>query len=166
MGKADQKPKKDEYTRYLKKPVLEETDIPNPIQGPVKDPNTLFHFMRDLKDSAVPTFIGVFLDDDYLSVGNQILGHHTAEDFKTGLLFKFHYILGGKRFVLMTNHTNGDATPTEADRQLISDLQVKVKVLDEVEFFDYVIVAGDHFWSMTTQDGTACHCGQQHYWEG
>jgi nicotinic acid mononucleotide adenylyltransferase len=35
-----------------------------------------------------------------------------------------------------------------------------------LEIFDYVIVAGDHYWSMTTQNGTACHCGQQHYWEG
>jgi len=143
---------------------LEETNIPNSIQGPVKNPNKLFHFMKELKDSAVPTFVGVFLDDDYLSIGNQILGHIKAKDFSTGLLFRFHYILGGKRFVLMTNHTNGDATPTEEDRKLISDLQIKTKVLDEIEFFDYVIVAGDHYWSMNVQNGTACHCGQQHYW--
>lgn len=155
----------NEHTQYLKKPVLEETDIPNPIQGPVRDPDKLIHFMRDLKSSAVPTFIAIFLDENYFSVGNQILGHLTAEDFKTGLLFKFHYIFGGQKFVLMTNHTNNDATPTEADRKLITDLQIKTKVLDEIEFFDYVVVADDHYWSMTQQNGTACHCGQQCYWK-
>ncbi len=159
--------KKIEGTNYLKKPILKETDIPNPIQGQIKDPDKVFHFMKDVHDSTVPKMWAILLNENYYSVGNEplALGEHAKpENFKNGALYHYYLLLGAKRFMIVTNHMTDDATPTDEDRKLIKQLQMEVELFSfKPDFYDYVIVAGDHYWSMSTQDGTACHCGQQHH---
>lgn len=160
-GKASHR---EESKQYLKHPVLKETDIPNPIQGPVQDPNTLFHFIKDVHDSTVPKVWGIFLNNEYCSVGNEPLALGEGADpqhFSTRSLVHFFGVFYAKRFIVVTNHLNDDACPTEGDKELIKRLERLTEVL-EADFADYVIVAGDSYWSMNVQNGTACHCGQQH----
>lgn len=157
-----------EGTNYLRKAVLEDTDIPNPIQGPVKDPNALLHFMKDVHNATVPKMWGIFLDKDYLSIGNELLalgGNAEPARFSTKGVAHFASVFYAERIVILTNHINDGATPTEEDLKLIKRLDRVAEAL-EVNFYDYVIVAGNHYWSMTSQNGTACHCGQQHYISG
>ncbi len=159
--------KKYDDVQYMKVYKVEETDTPNPIQGPVKDPNTLFHFMRDVHDSTVPKIWGIFLNEQCLSIGNEPLaiGHHAEPlNFETGTLSHFYSLFFAKKFILLTNHTTDDASPSEEDKDLIRRLQNDSQTLSyKPQFEDYIIVAGDHYWSMNKRNGTACHCGQQHY---
>lgn len=157
---------KNSDTHYLKKPLLEETNTPNPLQGPIKDSDQLYHFIQDVHDATLPKLWGIFLNEDYLSLGNEplALGHHAQpENFATGTLFHFYALFFAKRFLIVTNHTTDDAAPSDGDKDLIRRLQADAQALSfKPHFADYVIVAGDHYWSMSKQDGTACHCGQQH----
>ncbi len=155
----------NEETNYLKRPILEETDIPNPLQDPVNDPNVLFHFLRDVHDSTVPKVLGIFLNKAYCSLGNEPLALGEGADpthFSTRSLVHFFGVFYAERFIVVTNHVHSDASPTEGDRKLIKRLERVAEVL-EGDFADYVIVSGDTYWSMNVQNGTACHCGQQHY---
>ncbi len=157
--------KKTEGTRCLKRPKLEETNIPNPIQEQVKSPDKLSYFMKDVHDATVPKVWGIFLNKDYFSVGNESLafgGNAEPEHFSTKGVAHFVSLFCAERFVILTNHLTDNATPTEEDLKLINRLEWMAKML-EVNFHDYVIVAGDHCWSMTVQNGKACHCGNQQY---
>jgi len=157
--------KKLEGVQYLKRPVLEETNIPNPIQGPVKDPNKLFHFMKDVHDSTIPKMWAIFLNEGRYSIGNEplALGEHALpENLSIKSLTHFAAFFYSAHVILLTNHVNGDATPTEEDKKLVKKVEHVLEPM-EISFADYVIVAGDHYWSMNVQNGTACHCGQQHY---
>ncbi len=163
--KENKEEKKVEGTRYLKRPTLEETNILNPIQGQVKSPDKLLHFMKDVHDATIPKIWGIFLNKDYFSVGNEPLalgGNADPEQFSTKGVAHFVSLFYAERFITLTNHTTGDATPTEGDLKLMKRLERVAEVL-EADFYDYVIVAGDHYWSMTVKNGKACHCGQQHY---
>jgi DNA repair protein RadC len=128
--------------------------------------------MKDVHDSTVSKMWGIFLNEDYCSIGNEplALGEHAEpKNFvnMTGNIYRYYTLFGAKRYVLVTNHISNDATPTEADKELIRRLNMDTQNITFRPILqDYVIVAGDHYWSMTTQNGTACHCGQQHYWEG
>ena len=164
-----QESKKDDQTQYLKRPILEETDIPNPIQGPIKDPNKVFHFMKDVHDSTVPKMWGIFLDAEGCSLGNEPLAlgiDAEPENFDIENIFHFYYLFHAKGVTLVTNHIHNDATPSDADKELIRKTQSAKALLQRVSLVDYIIVAGDHYWSMANQDGTSCHCGHQHYIEG
>ena len=166
MTEENPEDKKLEGVQYLKKPVIEETNIPNPIQGPVQDPNKLFHFMKDVHDSTVPKMWAIFLNEGRYSIGNEpiALGEHALpQNLNLKALTHYAAFFYAAHVILLTNHTNDDATPSEEDKQLIKHVEQALAPM-EVNFADYVIVAGDHYWSMTTQNGTACHCGQQHYW--
>ena len=111
----------------------------------------------------------MFLNADYLSIGNEPLAlgeHANPKNFveMTGNIYHYYSVFLAKRFILLTNHITDDATPTEADKELIKRLQEDSRYISfKPDFYDYVIVAGDHYWSMNVQNGTACHCGQQHY---
>ena len=166
--KDNQEQRKNDETQYLKRPVLEETKTPNPIQGPVKDPNQLYHFIKDVHDSTVPKMWGIFLGKDQCSLGNEPLAlgiDAEPENFDIENIFHFYYLFHAKGVVLVTNHIKDDATPTKADKALIEKVQAARTLLRRISLVDYVVVAGDHYWSMSGQNGTACHCGQQHYWE-
>jgi len=52
---------KDDETQYIHLPKLERTDTPNPIQGRVKGPDQLYHFIRDVHDATTPKMWGIFL---------------------------------------------------------------------------------------------------------
>ena len=147
--------------RYLKRCKLEETDIPDPIQGQVHDPEDLFVFFKDLENEAAPKIITVILDEKNLSLGNTVLGLGIKpSELDTRLLFGFASVHHALKFVIIVNHPSGDAAPTDDDRRLISQLQAQSQIM-KIEFYDYVIVARDMYWSMTIQDGTACRCGHQ-----
>ena len=163
----DDAPKKDEYTQYLKRPVLEETNTPNPIQGPIRNPDKLYHFIKDVHDATAPKMWAVYLGENDFSLGNEPLAlgpHAEPEHFDIESIFHYYYLFMAKSVILLTNHINGDATPTDADRKLIERIHTAIAPLRRVSLRDYVIVGDGHYWSMTVQDGTACHCGQQHHW--
>jgi len=67
------------------------------------------------------------------------------------------------QFIVIVNHPNGDAAPTDDDRKLVGLLQVQAQVM-RANFHDYVIVGcNGTYWSMRLHKGTACHCGRQEY---
>ena len=157
--------KKDTETQYIKRPVLQETDIPNPIQGPVLNADPLFHFLQDVHDASTPKMWGIFLNKERHSVGNEILAigdGANPKGFNTRSLVHYYGVFYAHRFAIITNHLSDDAAPSEGDKELISRLQ-QIATLLEAEFTDYIVVAGDHYWSMSGSNGTACHCGKQHY---
>ena len=162
-SKDESKGKKETGKRYLKKFKLEQTDMENPIQGQVKDPEALYVFMRDLQDTSVPKIIGVYLDENHMSVANEVLGLGIKpSELGVDVLFGFATVFRAPKFIIITNHPSVDATPDESDRKLIRRLQAQSHIMKK-QFVDYVIVAGKTYWSMNVLDGTACHCGQQEY---
>ncbi len=160
---------KNDSVRYLREPVLQETLYPNPLQGELKNPDKLFHFLDDVHDSTVPKMWGIFMDEDYCSIGNELLALSnpaTPEEFAklTGNIYHYYALFKAFRFTLITNHLTQNPTPTEADKQLIEALRFDSQSLSfKPNFYDYVIVSGNSYWSIAAQNGTACHCGKQHY---
>lgn len=163
-GKSDN----DRKTQFLKKPSVTDTDIESPIQGPVMDEKPLFTFVQQNHDSAVAKMWGVFLDDNYMVLGIEPLafGDNAApEQFNTAALFHYYSVFFAKRFILMSYRYNAtdDPAPTDADKKLIETLQMQAKIMNNADFSNYAIFAGDRYWSTRQQNGTACHCGSQDY---
>lgn len=153
--------------RYLKKFEIVETDAELPIQGQVRDPDDLYKFLKDLEDEHVPKVIAIYLDDNNLFLGHQVFLGASSGNFDTQLLYHYYAIFLAKKFMVLINHPGAmDATPSEADRKLIRNLQADTQVLSFKPFFaDFVIVAKKTYFSMATNDGTACRCGHQQYIE-
>ncbi len=158
----------DEGVQFLKKAKVEDTGIESPIQGPVVDEKPLFNFIEQNHDSAVAKMWGVFLDENYMALGIEPLAfgdNAEPEKFNTAALFHYYSVFFAKRFVLMSYRYNAtdDPAPTDADKKLIDTLQMQARIMNDADFSNYAIFAGNHYWSTRQQNGTACHCGSQDY---
>ena len=89
----------------------------------------------------------------------------SSQNFDTQLLYHYYSIFLAKKFIILINHPNSmDATPNESDRKLMRALQADAQVLSFKPFFaDFIVVAKKTYFSMATNDGTACRCGHQQY---
>lgn len=164
----DYKDGKDEGRQFLKKALVEDTGIESPIQGPVLDEKPLVGFVQQNHDSAVAKMWGVFLDENYMVLGVEPLAFGDGAEpskFNTGALFHYYSVFCARRFILMSYRFNAtdDPAPTDADKTLIDTLQMQSKIMNDADFSNYAIFAGNHYWSTRQQNGTACHCGKQHY---
>ncbi len=155
----------DGTTRYLKKFEIVETEVELPIQGQVRDPDDLFRFLKDLESESVSKVIGIYLDANNLFLGHQVFLGSSPATFDTQLLYHYYSLFLAKKFMVLVNHPgSNDATPNEADRKLMRALQADAQVLSFRPFFaDFVVVARKTYFSMATNDGTACRCGHQEY---
>jgi DNA repair protein RadC len=158
----NQEHKNDDGKRYLKKYEIVETDVELPIQGQVRDPEDLYKFLKDLEDDNVSKVIGIYLDDKNLFLGHQVFLGSSPE---TQMLWHYYSLFLAKKFMLLMNHPGStDPTPDEADKKLMRALQADSQVLSFKPFFeDFIIVAKKSYFSMATNDGTACRCGHQEY---
>ena len=130
-----------DQTNYIKRPVLEETSVPNVIQEPIKSPDTLFHFIKDVHDSTVPKMWGIYLNEHDCSIGNEVLAlgiNAEPKNFNIETIFHFYYVFQAKSLMLVTNHIHRDATPTEADKALIRKMESAKTLLESVTLKDYV----------------------------
>ena len=163
---SKKKPYEDEYTRYLKQFKVVETKTALPIQGQVHDPEDLYTFLKDLHNEQVPKIVGVYLDDNLFFLGHQVFLGATPKIFDTQLLYHHFNLFLAKKFILILNHPSGDATPTKEDVKLMKKLQMDSELLSfKPCFADYIIVGSKSYFSMATNDGTACRCGHQEYFE-
>lgn len=155
----------EEAKRYLKKFEIVETDVELPIQGQVRDPEDLYKFLKDLENESVSKVIGIYLDDKNLFLGHQVFLGSSPKNFDTQMLWHYFSLFLAKKFILLINHPGStDPTPDEADRKLMRALQADAQVLSFKPYFaDFIIVAKKSYFSMATNDGTACHCGHQEY---
>lgn len=153
--------------RYLKKFEIIETDVELQIQGQVLDPKDLYTFLKELEDENVPKVIAIYLDDNNLFLGHQVFLGLSPANFDTQLLYHYYSIFLARKFILLINHPGtNDATPNDMDRELMRTLQADAQVISFKPYFaDFVIVAGNSYFSMATNDGTACRCGHQQYIE-
>lgn len=154
--------------QFLKKALVEDSGIESPIQGPVLDEKPLFTFIQQNHDSAVAKMWGVFLDENYMVLGVEPLAFGDSAEpgkFNTAALFHYYSVFFAKRFVLMAYRYNAtdDPAPTDADKQLIDTLQMQSRIMNNADFSNYAIFTANHYWSTRQQNGTACHCGKQHY---
>lgn len=162
MAKKEQDHK--EHKRYLKKFEIVETDQELPIQGQVRDPEDLYVFLKDLENDQVPKIIGIYLDQNHLFLAHQVFLGQTSATFETQPFHFYYNIFLAKRFIVLINHPNGDSTPTDDDIKLMKKFQNDAAVLSYHPFFaDFIIVGKKSYYSMATNDGTACHCGHQEY---
>jgi len=157
----------EELKRYLKKFEIVETTVELPIQGQVRDPEDMYMFLKDLESENVPKIIGVYLDDQNLFLGHQVFLGASSKTFDTQMLYHYYSLFLAKKFILLLNHPgSGDPTPNEDDRKLMRALQADAQVLSFKPYFaDFVIVGKKSYFSMATNDGSACRCGHQEYIE-
>jgi DNA repair protein RadC len=154
----------DDTKRYLKKFEVIETEAELPIQGQIKDPEDLYVFLKDLHSEQVPKVIGIYLDANNLFLGHQVFLGISASNFDTAHLYHYYLLFLAKKFILLINHPSGDATPTEDDLTLMRTLQMDANLLSfKPQFADYIVVGAKSYFSMATNDGTACKCGHQEY---
>jgi DNA repair protein RadC len=153
--------------RYLKEFQIVETETELPIQGQVRDPEDLYQFLKDLESEHTPKIIAVYLDEKNLFLGHQVFLGATPFDFDTQLLYHYYNLFLAKKYILLINHpSSGDPTPDAADRELMKALQTDAQALSFRPFFeDFVIVGKKTYFSMATNDGSACKCGHQEYLE-
>lgn len=158
----------DDGKRYLKKFAIVETEMELPIQGQVQDPEDLYKFLKDLESEHTPKIIGVYLDANNLFLGHQVFLGATPKTFDTQFLYHYYFLFLAKKYILLINHPqSGNPTPDEDDRKLIRALQTDAQSLSfRPHFEDFVIVGKKTYFSMATNDGTACRCGHQEYIEG
>lgn len=156
--------KNDDGKRYLKQFEIVETKVELPIQGQVRDPEDLYIFLKDLENDQVPKIIGVYLDANHLFLGHQIFLGQTPATFDTQMFHFYYNLFLAKRFVVLINHPNGNATPTDDDLKLLKKFESDSQILSYHPFFaDFIVVGKKSYYSMATNDGTACHCGHQEY---
>lgn len=157
--------KHEEGKRYLKKFEIIETDVELPIQGQVRDPEDLYKFLKDLENENVSKIIGIYLDEKNLFLGHQVFLGSSPKNFDTQMLWHYFSLFLAKKFILLMNHPgSNDPTPDEVDRKLIRALQADSQVLSFHPYFaDLIIVSKRSYFSMATNDGTACHCGHQEH---
>ena len=155
--------------QYLRKAKFVETSIQSPIQGPVLDEKPLFNFIKQNHDSTIPKVWGVFMDENHMVLGIEALAFGdsaTPEKFNEASKVIFHYFAAffASRFILINYRVTAldDPAPTDADKTFIDTLLMKSKIM-EADMSNYIIVSGDHYWSTRQKNGTACHCGKQHY---
>lgn len=169
MNNTNHKEEKGHYEgdlkRYLKKFEIVETQVELPIQGQVRDPEDMYMFLKDLENENVPKMIGVYLDAQNLFLGHQVFLGATPKTFDTQMLYHYYSLFLAKKFILLINHPgSGDPTPDDEDRKLMRALQADAQVLSFKPFFDdFVIVGKKSYFSMATNDGSACRCGHQEY---
>ena len=150
-------------TRYLKKWDIVDAEVESPIQGQVKDPEDLYLFLKDLENELVPKMIAVYLDDNNQFMGHQVFLGQTPGTFDTAHLYHYYLIFLAKKYMLLTNHPQGDAAPTEADCAFMDTLVLDSRLLSfKPQFADYIIVGDKTYYSMATHEGKACMCGRQH----
>lgn len=157
--------KYEDGKRYLKQFEIVETKVELPIQGQVHDPEDLYKFLKDLESEHTPKVIGVYLDSNNLFLGHQMFLGTTPKTFDTQLLYHYYSLFLAKKYILLINHPgSGDPTPDEDDRRLIRALQADAQSISFKPYFeDFVIVGKKSYFSMATNDGTACRCGHQEY---
>ncbi len=159
-----QEHKHEEGKRYLKKFEIIETDTELPIQGQVRDPEDLYVFLKDLETDQVSKIIGIYLDENHLFLAHQVFLGQTPKTFETQTFHHYYNLFLAKRFIVLINHPSGDATPTDDDIKLMKKFQSDSDVLSYKPFFaDFIVVGKKSYFSMATNDGTACHCGHQEY---
>ncbi len=155
---------KDDTTRYLKKFHIIETTTELPIQGQVRDPEDLYIFFKDMHDENVPKVIGIYLDQNNLFLGHQVFLGYTSATFDTSMLYYYYFLFQAKKFTLVINHPSGEPTPDADDQQLMRSLLNDSQSLSFKPFFeDFIVLGGNKYFSMSTNNGTACHCGHQEY---
>lgn len=161
------KHKYDDGKRYLKKFEIIETDVELPIQGQIRDPEDLYKFLKDLENENVSKMIAIYMDEKNLFLGHQVLLGTSTKNVDTKVIWHYFSLFLAKKFILLINHPgSADATPDEADRNLMRALQADSQILSFKPFFeDFIIVAKEKYFSMATNDGTACQCGHQEYLE-
>jgi len=118
-----------------------------------------------LENENVSKIIGIYLDDKNLFLGHQVFLGSSPKNFDTQMLWHYFSLFLAKKFILIMNHPGSiDPTPDEADRKLIRSLQADSQVLSfHPNFEDFIIVSKRSYFSMATNDGTACRCGHQEY---
>jgi DNA repair protein RadC len=81
------------------------------------------------------------------------------------MIWHYFSLFLAKKFTVLINHPGStDPTPNEDDKKLMRALQADSQVLSFKPFFeDFIIVAKKSYFSMATNDGTACRCGHQEY---
>ncbi len=164
MNTTNEEKKNTDGKRYLKKFEIVETDAELPIQGQVRDPEDLYVFLKDLENDQVPKVIGIYLDENHLFLAHQVFVGQTSKTFETQAFHHYYNMFLAKRFIVLINHPNGEATPTDDDIKLMKKFQNDAAVLSYQPFFaDFIVVGKKSYFSMSTNDGTSCHCGHQEY---
>lgn len=130
-------------------PQLVEGEYDDTLPGPVEHPEQVCDIFRDLKDEAKETMLGLYLDAELTSRLYAVLG--VGSDKSVSVRFKeiFYNAITIRcpRFILIHNHPSGTAEPSPADQDAMRALHAQSRVMD-IGFLDYIIVAGDTYWSM------------------
>ncbi len=144
--------------KYLKELKIElvKSKYKNVVRGQMRMPEDICNIFSDIKNRAVETMIGVYLNDD-LEVNlftTLAVGTKTEAIVATDEILEYAILTRSKTIILIHNHPKGDPTPSEADKEFILAIKKSAEAIHR-EFLDFIII-GDHeddnedlrYWSM------------------
>jgi len=116
----------------------------------IKDPNTVFREMSDIKKWNKEAFVGFYLDSRSRVISREIISIgilnsvtvHPREIFRTAI------IRNANAIVVAHNHPSGNLEPSTEDIEITKKLRQSGDIIG-IKLFDHVIVSNEGYYSFS-----------------
>ena len=126
----------------------------NPLNGTVESAKQVSKIFQNIKDYSQETLIGLYLKDDLKPITYSVLslGDDSATLCSTRHILKQAILLDSNFFILIHNHPEGDPEPSQADKQMMFEVQRAGQPLG-FYMLDFIVMGdlGDRkvdYWSL------------------
>jgi DNA repair protein RadC len=118
----------------------------------IKNPDTVFKEMRDIKSWNKEAFVGFYLDTRSKVISREIISIgilnstivHPREVFRTAI------IRNANAIIIAHNHPSGNFEPSIKDVEITKQLKESGEIIG-IKLFDHVIVSKDGYYSFSQE---------------
>ena len=117
----------------------------------LREPETVFKELADLKDQKKELFVVFYLDTKNAILSREIvhIGTLNSIHIHPREIFKGAILRSAANIIIAHNHPSGDPEPSDEDRQITQRLKEAGKLLG-IPVLDHVIVGSGSFYSFKT----------------
>ena len=116
----------------------------------IKDPDTVFREMSDIKKWNKEVFVGFYLDSQSKVISREIISIgilnsvivHPREIFRTAI------IRNANAIIVAHNHPSGNLEPSSEDIEITKKLRQSGDIIG-IKLFDHVIVSNEGYYSFS-----------------
>lgn len=133
---------------------LKEGEFKNPLTKPLGNARDVFDVFASIKDYASETLLVVYLMNDLTGVYDV---HSTGCASMTVVyphdLFGRAYALRARYLILIHNHPQGIAAPSDDDWEVLKMIEDYAAPMDALSLLDFIIVGERDYWSAFDEVG-------------
>lgn len=118
------------------------------------NPKNIINYFHDLfKDAKQECFYVVYLNSKNKFIDKKLIykGILNKSLIHPRDIFKEAYLLSASSFICIHNHPSGDATPSEEDVQVTSNLK-QIGIIHGINLLDHIIVGKNNYYSFYEDD--------------